>query len=557
MSEETSIIRTEDPAAGRPTAAVLTSVVVLIAFSRGYMLLIDSCRRRYQWTGPDSWVDWSWLLPLAIVVSVLLAEAGRRFFSPTIGFMLAIMGGSLATYGGTMIGFFVGAIVGSLYCSCRARRSLVEFGILGLPFVFATLVGYATTVAYLGPNIWLRWLFAIISVASIAAILACWRCRFHRLRPEPTRVIRVTKRTASITLFLCTAFLGIWVGVQLDLWHRVARVNQFGYANISWAWKRWQGSAQPTSLAGYAAAIMRPWKTDYVRLGRSASANDLRLATSLPLISRMACNGISLSEHDLESIARHNTLAALNLQNSQVAEGGFRHIGGMTALSHLELNGASFNDAGMQQLGGPAPLFFLSLSDTSIADAELAGLSKFRSLRYLELRNTRINGSGLFHLRGNRGLQNLDLSGTQIARENFRHLTSLPSLQRLDLIGCDVDDQVISTLTRCANTLTSLSISSGRLTETGWVKLSKMQITSLTLGNSHITKEVAQRLKAIQLKYLTLWQCRIDDDAVADLALKKTCTTNVRDSQLSDKAAAGLHAHYHVDVYPRQYPKPK
>ncbi len=104
-----------------------------------------------------------------------------------------------------------------------------------------------------------------------------------------------------------------------------------------------------------------------------------------------------------------DTMRKLNLQGTEVTDGGLAYIKGLIGLRVLMLNKTGVTDAGVAHLAAMHDLRTLGLAETRVTDAGLEHLKAFGKLRVLFLGHTQVTDAGLRHLAGLAKLELLSL----------------------------------------------------------------------------------------------------------------------------------------------------
>jgi len=136
----------------------------------------------------------------------------------------------------------------------------------------------------------------------------------------------------------------------------------------------------------------------------------------------------------------------VNLNGTQITDGGLVHLKGLTDLQALNLGCTKITDAGLVHLKGLTGLQELGLSNTQITDAGLVHLKGLTELQTLYLDIIRITDTGLVHLKGLATLQMLFFRQTQITDAGLVHLKGLVNLLSLYLHKTQVTDTGVADL---------------------------------------------------------------------------------------------------------------
>ena len=120
-------------------------------------------------------------------------------------------------------------------------------------------------------------------------------------------------------------------------------------------------------------------------------------------------------------------LRALDLSDTQVADGGLEHLKNLTQLRCLDLGNTKITDAGLENIKGLKELRQLGLYSTGVTDLRhLEGLTK---LSELFLNNTKVTDAGLEQINDLTELRTLDLSYSLVTDAGLQRLRGLTQLE--------------------------------------------------------------------------------------------------------------------------------
>lgn len=260
--------------------------------------------------------------------------------------------------------------------------------------------------------------------------------------------------------------------------------------------------------------------------GTNASDRTVKSVSRCPL-THVNLSGTRITDRGLAELARVETLASLELSQTDIQGHGFAGFTESKALFHVELSGASFNDDGAAHLARLPSLSSLSLTDTSVTDAGLASLGDAPVLWNLNVASTVIHGDGLAGLSRARTIRDLSLTCDQLDEESLRHLESFESLSQLHL-GAGVGDRGVQHLTRVKG------------------------LRFLTLSGSNLTPAVAPALRHMADLYELTLTGEVSDDVLAVFAeVPGLKMLYLGDAEYHEDAANALRAErQHLRVWP-------
>ncbi|CAL8401468.1 unnamed protein product [Gadus morhua 'NCC'] len=234
---------------------------------------------------------------------------------------------------------------------------------------------------------------------------------------------------------------------------------------------------------------------------KQTKVSDVSALTDLLHLQTLYLDGTGVTEHSLEPLARHPSLAALSVAGIPVQDPDHAlHLISGLRLSQLTLPGRhSVTDRGLSFLARLTLLTELDLTDyTKVTDQGVSELATMTSLKKLSLSNTGLTDAGLAPLRGLRELQELCLDRTAVTSRGVAALiTCLPHLQVLGLACTRVGDSVVPRgLVGCSQ-LTKLNLSRTRITDRGLKLLRHMHLAQVNLDGTGVTMSGIQSLKNI------------------------------------------------------------
>jgi hypothetical protein len=130
----------------------------------------------------------------------------------------------------------------------------------------------------------------------------------------------------------------------------------------------------------------------------------------------------SISDTDMELIARARNLQSLKIQNAELKHGAFRPLAGNNSIQVIDLsNSTGCNDA-------------------------IAHIATLKSLRDLCLERSDVDNVGFRQLVGLNELTTLSLDGTAIDDSSASHFAEFPSVKNIGLSGTNLTDAGIDAL---------------------------------------------------------------------------------------------------------------
>ena len=145
-----------------------------------------------------------------------------------------------------------------------------------------------------------------------------------------------------------------------------------------------------------------------------------------------------LTDAGLEPLARLTKLTHLDLQQSDVAGPGLKHVGGLKDLYYLGLDGSRIDDAGLVHLAKLTALREVSLTESRVTGQGLGALSATKRLHKLNLKDSPVDDAGAAVIAKLPEVGDLDLSGTKVTDASLGHLGRLRGLMSLGLVGSKV-----------------------------------------------------------------------------------------------------------------------
>ncbi|MGN6104206.1 MAG: hypothetical protein ACTHU0_03810, partial [Kofleriaceae bacterium] len=249
------------------------------------------------------------------------------------------------------------------------------------------------------------------------------------------------------------------------------------------------------------------------------TAAGMRALAGLPLVS-LALGADALDDHCVEPLARHRSLASLELPGAQITARGAAAIASIPQLRRLRLSSSSVGDAGVRELAalaGRAPghgLRSLGLGHCeTLTAAACEAIGRMTELSFLDLSANAIDGTGLPHLAALSRLTTLDLGFLELGDRDLPAIAELTELTSLSLaFSRGITDEAIEVLARLPR-LRRLDLAATAITPTGIERLAELPHLH-TLGLQHCAPEVREHAWTFDRWYVetrdTLW---LDDAA--------------------------------------------
>lgn len=140
------------------------------------------------------------------------------------------------------------------------------------------------------------------------------------------------------------------------------------------------------------------------------------------------------------SLLRPAAYRILYLGNSDINDQTLALLKTAVGLESLDLNGTEVSDGGIAELGDLTALRYLSLERTRITDRTLARIESWKTLEELDLTTTAVTDAGIRELAGLQKLQALWLGGTRVSDEAVGWLLDMASLQQLDVRKTEISE---------------------------------------------------------------------------------------------------------------------
>jgi hypothetical protein len=207
-------------------------------------------------------------------------------------------------------------------------------------------------------------------------------------------------------------------------------------------------------------------------MGMSLSDHDLQSLSKMPRLRHLVLQRCEMTRQGLQSLRQCHSLRELSLEYSRCNGGLHAEIASLNQLQSLDLTGCPTEDHDLKQWGGQLKLKELNLSFTDVTDKGLAHLTSMKSLGTLCLADTEVGDRGMLSLSKLSEMKNLDLSHTKITDAGLTPLASL-KLQSLNLRRTALTDASIPELCRIAP-LHTLELRESKITVAGCLKFADM-----------------------------------------------------------------------------------
>jgi Leucine-rich repeat (LRR) protein len=226
-----------------------------------------------------------------------------------------------------------------------------------------------------------------------------------------------------------------------------------------------------------------------------------------------------LTNRLLANISTCRSLRALDLQDTEVDDGGIKLLTGLVSLRELNVSGTGISDEGLESLGALSGLTKLVANNTRLKG------SGFRWLENLELidlsfNNTLCNDVGLKHLASINSLRSLSLAYSDVTDSGLKHITSLQRLEYLDLDGTDVGDAGMESAGKIM-TLKALLLGYTKISDKGLKRLAELnQLQRLRLIRTRISNAGLDTVAGlVELRELNMDYTDVSDDGMQKIAV--------------------------------------
>ena len=239
-----------------------------------------------------------------------------------------------------------------------------------------------------------------------------------------------------------------------------------------------------------------------------------------------------ITDSDMPALAAMPDLKRLDLSLTRISDRGLRALRTAPAIEDLNLYFAEqIGDEGAAILRNWKHLKRLNLRGTKITDSTLEALGGVPTIEWLDIGWAQLTDSGLDHLSSLTNLRSLTMGGNKLTDNALQFLRQMPQIEYLDIGGAQRTD----------SGLWSLALADAGIQAIAAVT----ELRELRLAGTSITGRGLAMLKPLaKLEKLNLQGCkRLRDDAAAALAeFKQLQALDVKDSGLSESAAARIHA---------------
>lgn len=150
-------------------------------------------------------------------------------------------------------------------------------------------------------------------------------------------------------------------------------------------------------------------------------AEALPLAANLSDLDSLLLSGTSVSDDQLQLVAKISGLGDLQLADTPITSAGIKHLVGLSNLTSLYV------------------------SNTKVGSDALSDIAKLKSLKVLGIAGTAISG-GFDPLEALQDLTLLVAGGLEISDQDAEAITRIPNLRRIDLTDATVSAEAIAKL---------------------------------------------------------------------------------------------------------------
>ena len=232
----------------------------------------------------------------------------------------------------------------------------------------------------------------------------------------------------------------------------------------------------------------------------------------------------------LSCLERLKGLRDLSLRNCRhLNDGNVAHLLHLRGLTALNLRGCcNVQSAGLYELGSLASLETLDLTDCAVTDGVVYRLSSLSHIKVLRLGRCEIINETMANLGRMVSLTCLDLTGCDgITSHGIVHLRSLPLLSTLNLFASTVKNKDLTEL-KHLRALRSLDIGyCAKVSGPGladirtMTSLTELNVSGSSVSNTALTCELK---RLVNLTSLNLSSCKVTDEGLSDLGHLKGLT---------------------------------
>jgi hypothetical protein len=136
----------------------------------------------------------------------------------------------------------------------------------------------------------------------------------------------------------------------------------------------------------------------------------------------------------------HGNVTALGMSLGNDPLAWLSHL---TRLEALSLQRLGITGRVLRNLKAAETLAVLNLSDSNVTDADLAEVARLKGLEVLALKNTKITGAGLAHLKGMAKLNVMNLADCAVGDADLEPFMSMPNLRIVYAVGSKISEAAV------------------------------------------------------------------------------------------------------------------
>ena len=152
-------------------------------------------------------------------------------------------------------------------------------------------------------------------------------------------------------------------------------------------------SLERTGVSGKGTEVFRTWKSlQYLDFYDSPFSDEgLQQLGDFSVLEWLGVEKTTgVSDEGVKFIHDIQSLRGLNIENCELTNALFCHLGDMPELQYLAVKRNKISDEGLRDLGAMPKLIALNLSNTNVSDTWLCELSDLSKLKVLNLENTKV-----------------------------------------------------------------------------------------------------------------------------------------------------------------------
>ncbi|MBN9518109.1 hypothetical protein J0H58_06270 [bacterium] len=309
----------------------------------------------------------------------------------------------------------------------------------------------------------------------------------------------------------------------------------------------------------------------YVTVGRSNTADDLRLVGGCRGLYELAALGVAATDADLTvalagsakslrslgfegapftdrvmpAVAGLTGLESLHIGRCKVTNAGLSHVGALPALRWVKLEGEAFTDDGLRHLARLPNLRGVTLTQTRVTGTGFAALADSKTLWYVKIkgsvgRQVKVTEAGLRAVGACKGLTELWFEHALVPDAGLAHLAELPRLEELVLKGCAVGDAGVKHVAR-SQTM-RLDLTESTVGDAGMKHVARSRVMVLDLTDTMVGDTGMKHLAACpSLGVVRARRTPVTDAGLAALAAcERLRTVDVSGSKVTPAGVAAF-----------------